>query len=156
MMSVLCSRKQQEIMFSKGAPESIIARCSNVLCNDDGSAIPLTVDVRTELENSFHSFGQKETLRCLALALKRMPPGQQSLSLEDESNLTFIGLVGMLDPPRAEVMNAIQTCMSAGIRVIVVTGDNKSTAESLCRRIGAFDPLDDLVGRSYTASEFKE
>lgn len=156
MMSVLCSRKQQEIMFSKGAPESIIARCSNVLCNDDGSAIPLTVDVRSELENRFLSFGKKETLRCLALALKRMPPGQQSLSFEDESNLTFIGLVGMLDPPRAEVRNAIQTCMSAGIRVIVVTGDNKSTAESLCRRIGAFDPLDDLVGRSYTASEFEE
>lgn len=156
MMSVLCSRKQQEIMFSKGAPESIIARCSNVLCNDDGSAIPLTVDVRSELENRFHSFGQKETLRCLALALKRMPPGQQSLNFEDESNLTFIGLVGMLDPPRAEVRNAIQTCMSAGIRVIVVTGDNKSTAESVCRRIGAFDPLDDLVGRSYTASEFEE
>lgn len=156
MMSVLCSRKQQEIMFSKGAPESIIARCSNVLCNDDGSAIPLTLDVRSELENRFQSLGQKETLRCLALALKRMPPGQQSLSFEDESNLTFIGLVGMLDPPRAEVRNAIQTCMSAGIRVIVVTGDNKSTAESLCRRIGAFDPLDDLVGRSYTASEFEE
>lgn len=156
MMSVLCSRKQQEIMFSKGAPESVIARCSNVLCNDDGSAIPLTLDVRSELENRFQSLGQKETLRCLALALKRMPPGQQSLSFEDESNLTFIGLVGMLDPPRAEVRNAIQTCMSAGIRVIVVTGDNKSTAESLCRRIGAFDPLDDLVGRSYTASEFEE
>lgn len=156
MMSVLCSRKQQEIMFSKGAPESIIARCSNVLCNDDGSAIPLTIDVRSELENRFQSLGQKETLRCLALALKRMPPGQQSLSFEDESNLTFIGLVGMLDPPRAEVRDAIQTCMSAGIRVIVVTGDNKSTAESLCRRIGAFDPLDDLVGRSYTASEFED
>lgn len=156
MMSVLCSRKQQEIMFSKGAPESIIARCSNVLCNDDGSAIPLTIDVRSELENRFQSLGQKETLRCLALALKRMPPGQQSLSFEDESNLTFIGLVGMLDPPRAEVRDAIQMCMSAGIRVIVVTGDNKSTAESLCRRIGAFDPLDDLVGRSYTASEFED
>lgn len=156
MMSVLCSRKQQEIMFSKGAPESIIARCSNVLCNDDGSAIPLTIDVRSELENRFQSLGQKETLRCLALALKRMPLGQQSLSFEDESNLTFIGLVGMLDPPRAEVRDAIQTCMSAGIRVIVVTGDNKSTAESLCRRIGAFDPLDDLVGRSYTASEFED
>ncbi|XP_057852487.1 calcium-transporting ATPase 3, endoplasmic reticulum-type [Cryptomeria japonica] len=156
MMSVLCSRKQQEIMFSKGAPESIIARCTNVLCNDDGSAVPLTTDIRSELEERLHSFGQKETLRCLALALKRMPPGQQSLSFEDESNLTFIGLVGMLDPPREEVRNAIQTCRSAGIRVIVVTGDNKSTAESLCRRIGALDPLDDLAGCSYTASEFEE
>eukprot|EP01018_Ginkgo_biloba_P039784 Gb_26043 [translate_table: standard] len=56
MMSVLCSRKQQEIMFSKGAPESIVARCTNVLCNDDGSAVPLTADVRAELEERFHRF----------------------------------------------------------------------------------------------------
>ncbi|XP_010273141.1 PREDICTED: calcium-transporting ATPase 3, endoplasmic reticulum-type isoform X1 [Nelumbo nucifera] len=156
MMSVLCSRKQLEIMFSKGAPESIISRCTNVLCNDDGSTVPLTVDVRAALESRFQSFAGKETLRCLALASKRMPSGQQSLSFEDEKDLTFIGLVGMLDPPREEVRNAMLSCISAGIRVIVVTGDNKSTAESLCHKIGAFDDLEEFVGRSYTASEFEE
>ncbi|KAA8537867.1 hypothetical protein F0562_027553 [Nyssa sinensis] len=156
MMSVLCSRKQMEIMFSKGAPESIISRCTNVLCNDDGSTVPLTANIRAELESRFHSFAGKETLRCLALALKRMPVGQQSLSFDDEKDLTFIGLVGMLDPPREEVNNAILSCMTAGIRVIVVTGDNKVTAESLCRKIGAFDHLADFVGHSYTASEFEE
>ncbi|KAM0949959.1 putative P-type Ca(2+) transporter [Dioscorea sansibarensis] len=156
MMSVLCSRKQQEIMFSKGAPESIISRCTHILCNDDGSSVPLTAEIRNELEARFQSFAGKDTLRCLALALKRMPTGQQTLSYEDESNLTFIGLVGMLDPPREEVRNAMLSCMSAGIRVIVVTGDNKSTAESICRQIGAFDHLDDFTGYSYTASEFEE
>ncbi|XP_031484336.1 calcium-transporting ATPase 3, endoplasmic reticulum-type [Nymphaea colorata] len=156
MMSVLCTRKQQEVMFSKGAPESIIARCTNILCNSDGSSVPLTADIRAELEARFQSFAGKESLRCLALALKRMPPGQHTLSFEDEENLTFIGLVGMLDPPREEVRNAILTCMSAGIRVIVVTGDNKSTAESLCHRIGAFDHLPDFAGYSYTASEFED
>ncbi|KAL4181762.1 hypothetical protein AMTRI_Chr12g239000 [Amborella trichopoda] len=155
MMSVLCSRKQQEILFSKGAPESIIARCSNILCNDDGSAVPLTADIRAELESRFHSLAGEETLRCLAFALKRMPTGQQTISFDDETNLTFIGLVGMLDPPRDEVKNAILTCMAAGIRVIVVTGDNKSTAESLCRRIGAFDHVEDFAGCSFTASEFE-
>lgn len=54
MMSVLCSRKQSEILFTKGAPESIIPRCTNVLCNDDGSTVPLTSRVRTELESSFN------------------------------------------------------------------------------------------------------
>ncbi|KAL6527333.1 Calcium-transporting ATPase 3, endoplasmic reticulum-type [Orobanche gracilis] len=156
MMSVLCNRKQIQIMFSKGAPESILPRCTNIMCNDDGSTVRLTSEIRSEIESKFHSFAGKETLRCLALALKRMPLGQQALSYDDEKDLTFIGLVGMLDPPREEVRNAIISCMTAGIRVLVVTGDNKITAESLCRRIGAFTHLDDFVGLSYTASEFEK
>ncbi|TXG52550.1 hypothetical protein EZV62_021719 [Acer yangbiense] len=156
MMSVLCRRKQMDIMFSKGAPESIISRCSNILCNDGGSTVPMTTNIRAELESRFHSLAGKETLRCLALAFKQMPMGQQTLSYDNEKELTFIGLVGMLDPPRDEVKNAMLSCMTAGIRVIVVTGDNKSTAESLCRKIGAFDHLVDFAGYSYTASEFEE
>ncbi|KAL1344958.1 hypothetical protein AAHE18_08G082100 [Arachis hypogaea] len=156
MMSVLCSRNQLNVLFSKGAPESIVARCTTILCNDDGSIVPLTADIRAELASRFHSFAGKETLRCLALALKWMPSGQQMLSFDDERDLTFIGLVGMLDPPRDEVRNAMLSCMTAGIRVIVVTGDNKSTAESLCRKIGAFDHMIEFSERSYTASEFEE
>jgi P-type Ca2+ transporter type 2A len=53
MMSVLCSRKQQEILFSKGAPESVMTRCTHILCNDDGSSVPLTMDIRSELEARF-------------------------------------------------------------------------------------------------------
>ncbi|KAK4859213.1 hypothetical protein QYF36_001528 [Acer negundo] len=156
MMSVLCSHKQMDIMFSKGAPESIISRCTNILCNDGGSTVPMTTNIRAELEARFNSLAGKETLRCLALAFKQMPMGQQTLSYDNEKGLTFIGLVGMLDPPRDEVKNAMLSCMTAGIRVIVVTGDNKSTAESLCRKIGAFDHLVDFAGYSYTASEFEE
>ncbi|KAL0703759.1 hypothetical protein Bca4012_070184 [Brassica carinata] len=154
MMSVLCSHKQMDVMFSKGAPESIIARCTKLLCNSDGSVVPLTAASRAELESSFHSFGD-ETLRCLALAFKTVPHGQQTISYDNENDLTFIGLVGMLDPPRKEVRDAMLACMTAGIRVIVVTGDNKSTAESICRKIGAFDNLVDFSGLSYTASEFE-
>ncbi|KAH0877072.1 hypothetical protein HID58_064466, partial [Brassica napus] len=154
MMSVLCSHKQMDVMFSKGAPESIIARCTKLLCNSDGSVVPLTAASRAELESRFHSFGD-ETLRCLALAFKTVPHGQQTISYDNENDLTFIGLVGMLDPPRKEVRDAMLACMTAGIRVIVVTGDNKSTAESICRKIGAFDNLVDFSGLSYTASEFE-
>ncbi|GLT61742.1 hypothetical protein SLA2020_344250 [Shorea laevis] len=147
------------IMFSKGALESIISRCTNILCNDDGSTVPLTANIRVEVESRFHSFARKETLRCLALAKKTMPLGQKTISFEDEKDLTFIGLVGMLDPPSEEVRNAMLACMTAGIHVIVVTGDNRklqSTVESLCHKIGAFDHLIDFVGHSYTASEFQE
>lgn len=156
MMSILCSRNQLHVLFSKGAPESIISKCTTILCNGDGSVMPLTADIRAELDSKFNSFAGKETLRCLALALKWMPSDQQKLSFDDEKDLTFIGFVGMLDPPRDEVRNAMLSCMTAGIRVIVVTGDNKSTAESLCRKIGAFDHLIDFTEHSYTASEFEE
>lgn len=56
MMSVLCGGKDQDIMFSKGAPESIFARCTHILCNSDGSSIPLTPDIRSELNSRFHRY----------------------------------------------------------------------------------------------------
>ena len=85
-----------------------------------------------------------------AHALLANPAGYESL----ESGLTFVGVAGLRDPPRPEVRGAIADCHAAGIRVLVITGDNKLTAEAVCRDIGVFDAGDDAAARSITGSAF--
>lgn len=73
-----------------------------------------------------------------------------------QMDLTFVGVVGMLDPPRKEVTGSIQLCRDAGIRVIMITGDNKGTAIAICRRIGIFSESEEVADRAYTGREFDD
>jgi len=155
MMSVLCTRNAQEVLFVKGAPESVLAASAQALCSD-GQTIPLTESLRKEILARAFQFGDEQTLRVMALAVRNVPGQTKHVTVDMEKNLTFLGLVGMLDPPREEARQAMETCRMAGIRVIVVTGDNKATAEAVCRMIGVLDPLDESVGpsKSYSGLEF--
>lgn len=148
-------------LLVKGAPESVIERCS-YLRTGDGQTVDFTNDMKKQFESEVTKLsGGSSALRVLAVAVRDNAPGLGDYDLKDtsqfvqyESGLTLIGVVGMLDPPREEVKGAISLCYDAGIRVIVITGDNKATAEAVCRRIGVFHDTEDLTGKSYTGREF--
>ncbi|CAH0047992.1 unnamed protein product [Clonostachys solani] len=160
-MSVLVKDGKQQKLLVKGAPESIIDRCSHVLLGAHGNKVPINKKLSETLLREVVEYGNRG-LRVIALAsvddvsnnplTKTAKTTEQYLQLEQ--NMTLIGLVGMLDPPREEVPRSIRQCKEAGIRVIVITGDNRNTAESICRQIGVFSQHEDLKGKSYTGREF--
>ena len=147
-------------LLVKGAPESVLDRC---LFIQTGATTrkPLTNALRAELDAKVLAYGAKG-LRTLAFAYlndvdsdaEHYKTDSSAKYINFEQNLTFVGLIGMLDPPRPEVAGAIAKCVSAGIRVICITGDNKNTAETICRQIGIFGPEEKLEGKSYTGREF--
>lgn len=165
MMSVLVKRsygeKEPGGLFVKGAPESVLERCTSAAVH--GRTVPMTPALKQKVLQRFSSFAARG-LRTLALAYADRDDTDaahyHSNSSADysrfEQNLVFAGLVGMLDPPRPEVREAVANCKAAGIRVICITGDNKGTAETICRQIGIFGEDEDLTGKSYTGRELDE
>ncbi|CAG8754995.1 10681_t:CDS:10, partial [Gigaspora margarita] len=145
---------------SDRAPESILSRCTSIQLNSSSTIIELTPTIKEKLFEKLLEYGHKG-LRVLAMAKLENCPTNLDLSdpsnfINYEKNMTFIGLVGMLDPPRPEVVDAIKKCKTAGIRVIVITGDNQNTAEAICRSIGIFGDHEDLTGKSYTGRQFDD
>ncbi|XP_028896923.1 calcium-transporting ATPase sarcoplasmic/endoplasmic reticulum type isoform X2 [Zeugodacus cucurbitae] len=149
-------------LFVKGAPEGVLERCTHARVGT--SKVPLTSTLKSKILALTGQYGTgRDTLRCLALAVADSPMRPDEMDLGDstkfyqyEINLTFVGVVGMLDPPRKEVFDSIVRCRAAGIRVIVITGDNKATAEAICRRIGVFGEDEDTTNKSYSGREFDD
>ncbi|CAJ0943320.1 unnamed protein product, partial [Mesorhabditis belari] len=149
-------------MFVKGAPEGVLGRCTHVRVN--GQKVPMTPSMMQKIVDQCIQYGTgRDTLRCLALGTIDAPIDSSQMNLEDatqfgkyEREITFVGVVGMLDPPRTEVMDSIKNCRHAGIRVIMITGDNKNTAEAIGRRIGLFGEDEDITGKSFTGREFDD
>ena len=118
----------------------------------------MTSAIRFRIEEIMNEYSS-QGLRVLALAYNDNPDMSLQYNDEDnfaqiESNMTFVGLTGMLDPPRVEVRSSIDKCRHAGVRVVVITGDNKATAEAICRDIGVFGQGEDLAGKSCGGMEF--
>ncbi|XP_072164497.1 calcium-transporting ATPase sarcoplasmic/endoplasmic reticulum type-like [Diadema setosum] len=149
-------------MFVKGAPEGILDRCTHVRVGS--TKVPLTPKVKAEIIERIMSYGTgRDALRCLGLATVDNPEKKEAMDLENaanfwkyESNMTFVGCVAMLDPPRAEVRASVEECRDAGIRIIVITGDNKATAEAICRKIGVFGEDESTEGLSYSGRELDD
>uniref|UniRef100_A0A1A8V6W4 Calcium-transporting ATPase n=1 Tax=Nothobranchius furzeri TaxID=105023 RepID=A0A1A8V6W4_NOTFU len=165
-MSVYCSpnkaRSSVGKMFVKGAPEGVIDRCTHIRVGSN--KVQMTPGIKEKILSVIREYGTgRDTLRCLALATRDNPMSKDEMMLEDssrfveyETDLTFVGCVGMLDPPRAEVAASIRLCRLAGIRVIMITGDNKGTAVAICRRIGIFGEDDDVSSMAFTGREFDD
>lgn len=160
-MSVLAGSGAQQKLLVKGAPESILERCTHTLVGKDGKRVALTSDHLNLLNEEVSQFG-KRGLRVMALANIENVAGNPAFGTAKstkeyaqlEQKMTFIGLVGMIDPPRPEVAASIRECKNAGIRVIVITGDNQTTAETICRQIGVFGADENVQGKSFTGRQF--
>jgi Ca2+-transporting ATPase len=130
LMATLHHDQERNVIYVKGSPEMVLKLCQKQLV--DGKAVPL--EAKTVLAKADEM--AKQALRVLALAYKDAGQDKKALKREDLNELVFLGLQGMLDPPREEAVEAVAKCKSAGIRVVMATGDHAQTAEAIARQLG--------------------
>lgn len=159
-MSVLCRRNAGvggNVLFTKGAAEVLLDRCSRVI-TEDGKVVPLRGELRKQWEHKVKEMSGRP-MRCIGLAYKEGSDVESSLRslkttqeaaalplLQDvstyeqiESDMVLVGVCGIVDPPREDVAKAIAKCRSAGVRVMMITGDSKDTAVAIARDVGIID-----------------
>ncbi|MGE5195131.1 MAG: cation-translocating P-type ATPase, partial [Deltaproteobacteria bacterium] len=127
------------IMYTKGAPEEILSRCSAE--HRDGETIPLTDSRRREIIEANADMASR-ALRVLAFAYRDWASAPEHFT---ERDLVFVGLAGMIDPPREEVKQSVATCRAAGIRPVMITGDHPATARAIARELGIAAPTDTII-----------
>ncbi len=133
-MSVLVEHQGGRLLLSKGAPDVLLEKCAYILW--EGKVTPLTGTLRKKVEAANEAMA-KNALRVLALAYRDMKSSEQrDLDERFEEGLIFVGLTGMIDPPRKEVKQAISKCKRAGIKTVMITGDHQITAEAIARELG--------------------
>ncbi len=136
-MSMIFNNKRQKTKeaYVKGAPDVIIELCTEIY--DNGKIRKLTKEDKERIHHNNNSLA-KDALRVLALAYKEIHSIEKYSIDTIEQNLVFLGLVGMIDPPREEVKDAIEKCKDAGIGVMMITGDHPITAKAVAEHIGLF------------------
>lgn len=132
LMSTVHTLQGAQTMIVKGAVDVLLTRMTSIRIGDTVRELTKEDKEKIEAQNLEFSRGG---LRVLAFAYKELK-GQETLGLEDEQDLIFLGLISMMDPPREESKAAVAECIRAGIKPIMITGDHKITAAAIAKRIG--------------------
>lgn len=128
LMSVLCEKNGQKMVFVKGACDRILARCTHVQIGE--RVLELSENEKAKIQDNIDKMAEK-ALRVIGFAYKNQSHGQLR-----EEDLIFCGFMGMIDPPRKEIKDAVKKCKSAGMRPVMITGDYAKTALAIARQIG--------------------
>ena len=140
LMSVVLEKDNKYIVYTKGAVDELLKRCSSYAVNGE---------VKTDLDNYLNIINEQnknmatDALRVLAMAYKITDnlPSKEDM----ESDLIFVGMVGMIDPPREEAKIAVQKCKNAGIKPVMITGDHKITAMAIAKKLGILENEDEAI-----------
>lgn len=128
----------QVIAFVKGAPDVVLDLCDSIM--EEGHIVPLTNEKKQQVLDINRDMA-RQALRVLGIAFRPMDKVPEVCDAETvERHLTFVGLLGMIDPPRPEVKEAVKIAKGAGLKTVMVTGDYKDTAEAVAREIGLLEP----------------
>lgn len=154
LMSTVNSINGDAIMFTKGAPDVVFSRVKYAL--DDGEIVDINEDIINKYKKINEEFSNR-ALRVLAFAIKDVPDENFIPCLEDEVEMTLVGLMAMIDPPREEVYHAVKEAIGAGIKTVMITGDHKTTAAAIAKEIGIMSEGDiSLTGKELDALSEKE
>ncbi|RFU63212.1 cation-translocating P-type ATPase [Peribacillus saganii] len=156
MMSVVVKDDTgKQFVVTKGAPDVLVSHCESVLW--DNKLQLLNKDLRHSIQNAVDSLAA-QALRTIAVGYKQIGAGTVLLREEEaEKDLTFIGLHGMIDPPRPEVKEAVKECHEAGIKTVMITGDHVATAKAIAKQLGILKGKDKVLdGRALSEMSVQE
>ena len=130
-MAVLVETGGKHLILLKGAPEVVVAMCSSTL-DPAGATQPFDQEAALFTAKLF----ARDALRTLGFAIKELAPGQFDLNHDDLQEMCFVGLQGMIDPPKQSAIDAVDQCKGAGIRTVMITGDHPDTAQAVAKQLG--------------------
>ncbi|MGL4730171.1 MAG: cation-translocating P-type ATPase [Clostridium sp.] len=140
MMSVVAKTNEKEICYVKGAPEMVINKCTHILIK--GKIEPFTYTYKKAVQKAIDEMSY-EALRCIAGAYKTENIDKNDKMLEQ--NLIFVGVAGIIDPPRKEAKDSVIQCKLAGIKPIMITGDHKNTAYAIGKQLDICNSLNQVI-----------